>query len=228
MLQVRKIDLTTLLGQTIKWNKVANLGEFDFSQERKDLQFKCLKEEFDELLTAIRDDDDVEMLDALCDILFVGIYGFFLENEGKINLDSFIGTYDMIDTSENGIFKDGGALFGAFSQELPALFDAEEAIGRSLIYQALCQFAINVGLVLEIDLKGAYKNVVQSNFSKFPLTEDVKLGAELEWFNAVSKYDDVTVEEHDGRYIFRCDGGDGKIVKPRLFVEPELEEFIHG
>ena len=80
--------------------------------------------------------------------------------------------------------------------------------------------------MLDFDLKGAYENVVESNFSKYPLTEDIMIGAELEWFETLSKYDDVCVEEFDGHFIFRCDNGDGKIVKPRTFVEPNLEQFI--
>ena len=224
MLGLRKIDLTYLLGQTIKWNKVANLGEYDFTQERKDLQLKCLKEEVNEFVEAHRECDGVEMLDALCDILFVGIYGCFLEGNGKIDLTEFVFTYDMINTSDNELFEDKTSLLAELAKEFPTVFESDA--DRKEIYECVCKMVLATALVVDANVCKAYENVVESNFTKFPLTDDIILGKELEWFEKESKYDDVCVEESEGFYIFRCNGGEGKIVKPSVFVEPKLEKFI--
>jgi len=219
MLQMRKfesLDLTYLLRQTVEWNKISRLGKFDFSEEAKQLQAKCLQEEVNELRQAVKDQDGVEMLDALCDILFVSAYAAFLKEGGSLNYESLIFTYDDVVYEE----------LKTFNWE-DMLNQMDSAVEQELFYE-ICMVTLGMGLVFDVDFKAAYENVVESNFTKFPLTDDVMVGAELEWFNAESKYDDVCVEEFEGHFIFRCDGGDGKIVKPRLFVEPELEQFING
>lgn len=219
MLQMRdfeKLDLTYLLRETVRWNKVGRLGQFDFSEDAKSLQAECLQEEVNELRQAVKDKDGVEMLDALCDILFVAVYAYFLNNEGKIKYEDFVFTYDDVSYNE----------LKAFDWE-EMLNQLDKAVEGELFYD-ICMVTAGMGLVFDVDFKAAYENVVESNFTKFPLTDDVMIGAELEWFNAESKYDDVCVEEFEGHFIFRCDGGYGKIVKPRLFVEPELEKFING
>lgn len=233
MLTVRKMDLTHLLGQTIQWNKVACLGSFDFSQERKDLQYKCMIEEVKEYVEATATGNTVEMLDAICDMIFVGVYGYFLEEDGEINLSDFVMDYTKVDLRADGISNPitNGTIFQDLSGEFLKIFTDEEiasVLSRAEIYKLCVTALIGLGLVGNFDLKGAYENVVNSNFTKFPLTEDVQIAKELAWFENKSKYNDVCVEEFDGRFLFRCDGGEGKIVKPRAFCEPKLGGFIHG
>ena len=93
-------------------------------------------------------------------------------------------------------------------------------------YSGIALEAIKLGTVLDIDLEGAYDEVVRSNYSKFPLAHLTDIDAELKWFNEESKYDNVCYEEFMGRLIFRCNNGEGKIVKPRCFNEPILDGYI--
>lgn len=208
----RTPDLTNLLEQTIHWNEVGNLGKHNFTDQRMQLQIKCLDEELNELKEAIKADDPVEAVDALCDILFVAAYATYLENGGAVGWLDKANAYDTYSISIP--FK-----IENMTEDLVYLFEKGE-------YELMCATIMYVAPILNFDLYHAYENVVNSNFTKYPLTDDVMIGAEMEWFNTCSKYDDVCVEEYDGYFIFRCDGGYGKIVKPRTFVEPTLEQYI--
>jgi hypothetical protein len=84
----------------------------------------------------------------------------------------------------------------------------------------------NTSYLFDFDLKRAYEHVLICNFSKFPLIEDVRLEAELDWFATHSKYTDVVAKEIVGHFVFRQDNGKGKIVKPRCTKQPDLKQFI--
>ena len=84
------VDMTHLFEKTITWNEIGRLGKHNFSDEAKALQKECLKEEVNELRQAITTHDAVEMLDAMCDILFVAIYAEFLKEERAKNRRFFI------------------------------------------------------------------------------------------------------------------------------------------
>lgn len=224
-LKFRKTDHVDLLKETIKWNEVARLGTHNFSKKAKDLQMKCLVEELTELIEACDAEDHVEALDAMCDIIFVAIYGDFLSGGGDINYNIYECSYGQINTFEGHAEGNELRYLRDVAESLKDLAETGE-VGDDVYKYATSAFS-NIGLLFfDMDFKGAYEEVVRSNFTKFPSTADVMLGAEITWFDTTSKYDDVCVEEYDGRYIFRCDGGDGKIVKPRLFKEPELEQYL--
>ncbi len=203
----RDTDLVDLFIDTIEWNRIGSEnGELDLSDQKLELQHRCLLEEVQELRDAIDDRDKVEVVDALCDILFVASYGVFLLGQ----------------TDDNGIDHD--LVDNKF--ELEDLYKQLYWLCNDKKYFTMVQLIQRVSVLFDFNLKKSYKNVVESNYSKFPKVDDIDLHDELEWFNKESKYTDVVAVVVEGRYIFRCWDGDGKIVKPRCFKEPELAQYI--
>lgn len=216
-------DLVELFDQTIQWNKLANHGQFDFSQSRRDLQLDCLSEEILELISAKHEKDDVEILDALCDILFVSVYALFMK----------IATSEPIEESLSPNFYPDLTLDGLVS-ELTSAFRDED-------YFYICELILSYSLEYDFDFKDAYQEVVESNYSKFPTVFSFNPERELDWFENGSKYQNVVCttvkvmqpcQEIEGaqfnadRFVFRSNYGDGKVVKPRCFREPNLSQFI--
>ena len=203
-------DFTDLFNQTVEWNKVANGGEFDFSNQRKELQQKCLMEEVLELEEAIDNNDPVEAVDAICDILFVGFYAWVMCSNREPDV------YDI----SHGI----RLAFSDYSLE-DFLWHLKIAVEKKDYFEVV-KLILEAGIAFNFDLKGAYANVVESNFSKFPEMDSVVLHRELERFKNNARYSNVVAAVVHGRFVFRADYGEGKVVKPSCFIEPNLKQFI--
>jgi len=215
----RDLDFDNLIKLTIEWNRIGAGGQYDMSEQRKQLQHECLLEELQELEDAIAANDEVEIVDALCDILFVGIYAAFM-NE-RVFTDQYHYEQRLARVMCAGVFNPDQA------ESTPEYFveDIEHFIEADM-YWHLIELIISYSINFNFDLKKAYENVVMSNWTKYPLIEDVNLAAELEWFKTSSKYKDVVAQEVDGHYVFRCDNGNGKVVKWAGYKEPQLKQFI--
>lgn len=205
------LNLTDLLEETIEWNRVANEGEFIFTDLRQTLQHACLAEEIKELEDAIIANDPVEVVDAICDILFVGVYAWYMRT-ARI--------YDVSLLCKN---------IGCVSTEYTLtnlLVDLKIALDN-YHYLEICQLILSSSVMFDFSLKEAYREVVASNFTKFPLVDEIDVEDELNWFREYSKYQDVigTVINNE-RVVFRSNYGGGKVVKPRCFNEPKLFWFI--
>lgn len=84
----------------------------------------------------------------------------------------------------------------------------------------------------------AIKEVCRSNMTKIPTLEQVKelygygvtqdaLNAACEWIEGQGRYKNVKGRVIEGdRVIFRCDNGEGKVVKWFGYEEPRLEELL--
>jgi len=204
----RDLDFDNLIKLTSEWNRIGAGGQFDMSEQRKQLQHECLEEELQELNDAIAANDEVEVVDALCDILFVGIYA------ASINGYYFCNPCD---------FKANPKMA---KETLLAIYNKCRSLILINDYVNICLTIVSSAPYFNFDLKKAYENVVMSNWTKYPLIEDVNLADELEWFKTSSKYKDVVAQEVDGHYVFRCDNGNGKVVKWAGYKEPQLKQFI--
>lgn len=83
--------------------------------------------------------------------------------------------------------------------------------------------------LMNIDIIGAFKEVMRSNWSKFPIVEDIEdVVAECAWIENNRAQVGVTastVETDNGTfYVFK--NVSGKVVKPSTFTEPMLDTFI--
>lgn len=205
------LDLTDLFKETIEWNEIANGGEFLFTDTKQTLQHECLAEEIRELEEAIIANDPVEVVDAICDILFVGVYAWYMRTRS---------IYDVSFLCKN---------IGCVSTEYTLtnlIVDLNIALDN-YHYLEICHLILSSSVMFDFSLKEAYREVVSSNFTKFPLVDEIDIGDELNWFKEYSKYDDVisTVVKNK-RVVFRSHNGGGKVVKPRSFQEPQLSWFI--
>lgn len=216
----RDLDFSNLIKLTIEWNRIGAGGQFDMSPQLRELQHKCLLEELQELKDAIAANDDVEIVDALCDILFVGVYAAFMDL--NVERDEYTAGYvypEIFSTGDESVCTEEPLLY---------LVEVLENYINSRYYYALIAILATQSIFLKFDLNKAYENVVMSNWTKYPMIEDVVLSDELDYLNNHSKYagKNVVATEVDGHYVFRIDGGKGKIIKPSCFKEPQLEQFI--
>ena len=202
------------LKTTFKWNAVARSGELVADEPTMSLQHDCLLEELGELKYAFEQKDNVETLDAICDMLFVAAYASLLQSGNELSV-----VYNVLTHCESS---------GLERKPMQRFITRLEILVEGHKYQELCSELINFGVASGCDFFGAYREVTDSNWSKFPLACHTDLDMELDYFEEESKYNDVCVEEYNGYYIFRCDGGDGKVVKPSTFIEPDLEGFLVG
>ncbi len=151
------LNLTKLFEETIEWNHVANGGRCVFTDVHQTLQHCCLAEEITELEEAIFAEDPVEVVDAICDILFVGVYAWFMRTAGM---------YDV-----GNICKNIGCVSTNYTLET-LLFNLKAAL-RDYHYLEICQIILSSSVMFDFELKAAYREVVNSNFTKFPLISEV-------------------------------------------------------
>lgn len=216
----RDLDFSNLIKLTIEWNRVGAGGQFDMSPQLRELQHKCLLEELQELKDAIAANDDVEIVDALCDILFVGVYATFMDLNSDHDECRFGYIYpEILLDGDECIYRDL-VLMNLFN-------DLEDLVNKRCYYATIVKL-VQQSIFLKFDLKKAYENVVMSNWTKYPMIEDVVIADELDYLNNHSKYagKNVVAIEVDGHYVFRIDGGKGKIIKYSGYKEPQLEQFI--
>lgn len=200
------LNLTDHFHKTIDWNRVANGGRFAFTDGMKDLQHACLREEVEELKDAIEANNPIEVVDAICDILFVSCFAWYMRSGGQVNVGCLANDIGVV--SQDYTLQD--------------LYEEVQAALNSYDYRKICSLIISNSLLFDFNLRGAYEEVVSSNFSKFPLVEDINVEEELIWFREHSKYEHVIASYVKNRVVFRSHYGGGKVVKPRCFKEPEL------
>ena len=87
----------------------------------------------------------------------------------------------------------------------------------------------NIGYSSGLNIELAFKEVMESNWSKFPLVDNVNPLDEVKYIENQGRYTNVRFERNidlngNERYIFK--DGNGKVVKPSTFKEPKLANFI--
>jgi vacuolar-type H+-ATPase subunit D/Vma8 len=83
----------------------------------------------------------------------------------------------------------------------------------------------------KVDMHVVVDAVMESNWSKFPIASEVKdIDAMCEWIEEVRKRENVgySFAEVAGvqRVTFRDNFGEGKIMKPSTFVEPNIAALL--
>ena len=206
------LDLTEEFKQTISWNRTASGGLWEFTDKKQLLQHACLVEEIKELEMAIKAEDPVEVVDAICDILFVGVYAWYMRTGNLFGVDIISENIGCVSTNYN---------LKKLHKEL------KEAL-ENYHYLEICQLILSSSVMFDFSLKEAYREVVASNFTKFPLVNEIDAEDELNWFRENSKYENVICTKVGDRYVYRSNYGGGKVVKPRCFKEPNIGWYIRG
>lgn len=203
-----KTDLADLFEKTIKWNKIANYGAFDFSQSRRDLQHTYLMGEISTLFEVVYLDDEGETLKAICDVLFTSVYALYLDTA----------TSEPLENSLTPCFYPDLTLY-SLACEVEEAFDDFD-------YFYICELILSYSLTYDFDFKDAYAEVVKSNYSKFPVISEAECQMELRLFLGNEKYQNVLCTLVEGGYcVFRSSYGSGKVFNPQSFCQPNLKRF---
>lgn len=175
----------------VEWNRIANGGTNDVSEQALILQRKWCEEEWNEFIEATHSGNVKSILKEYSDCIVVFSYHNYLMKE--------LGVEDFINEAVNALFV--------------CLLDMPDYTF--------------VGKGDEI-FNNAFNAVMESNYSKFPLIEEID-SPEQECKDieerSNGRYTGVTfktVEDNEGnkRYVFK--DSNGKIVKPKTYKEPVL------
>lgn len=218
--------------EVIKWNAIAlNVKDdsFDtvkdfFTQDKFELQIKLVFEELKEYRDAFEQKDHVEMLDALGDIFVVSgylTYMFFGGNAINEILKGGIG-----DTISNDPYESYMRAREHFST------------GEQLACLAASIFKSSRDSLIKTTYEGkaVLTEVLASNASKFgnieqlaeshglsPEDKEAVLKAELAWLEENRKdYSGFTYVYNDLYNMYVFFDGNGKIMKPSIFVKPDV------
>lgn len=232
---IRPTNLYPLAERVIQWNFIANNECFNNEDVNRAKQWELIEEEANELFTAARENDAVELLDAVCDLFVVSSYGCFLHNlkEKGGNLRD----------AKNALVTNSTA-----KESRVSLFDLESIIYESKSVYRVYRWTVNALYSLSANTIEAFNEVMDSNDSKFPTKADFHAEAvaighgtntdkhfELE----CQRIEDLSAGRYKGvsyklindpikpgffRVVFRDDTG--KIMKPCTFRSPQLGKYI--
>lgn len=223
--ELARAMLHSLAKEVYEWNVIAGNAPSPYVEERQRQvynQEKYLIEEIEELFDAAAKNDVVEQIDALCDIMYVGVYLRILR-----------GTPLFVETGA----KEVDALFGAPYSDSEItnrkLYTSSTPRNACLRYPYIEQSALNLISTFGIEIAvSSVSEVVESNKSKFIHDPENTVNADdaaalLD--SAAAKYTEeakpavVRVGEY---LIVRADKGRGKILKTDCYFAPNLTKIL--
>lgn len=196
----------------IDWNAIT--GNSVLNENLRKVYTNLVDEETEETLTGLRDKDQVEFIDGVIDSLVVGSYLYALKN--KADFTSYakrdltnVELSEAIDVVEK--IKLNGTIFENIDKILSVYEDVFYTIKDS------------------VNVFGAFQEVLNSNWSKFPDTNLVSPEEEVSYIENQGRYKGVVfsiveTSTNSKKYVFRDENG--KILKPSTFKEPQLAQFI--
>lgn len=220
---VKPTNYLKYVQHVIQWNSIATGGVHDHSPSNIERQVSFVKEEFQEMMEALANDDKVEYVDALADLVVTVGYWLYLKEPETITKNCTLNSFNF---GANHI----KALELAITNDEPYVALQEV---MSLFYQAEC-------LVDKIIWE-----VLDSNDSKYPALHKCLRSGEMVIYEGdcdferswtpermckiietkyAGRYTGITYQVYDGKVIFKDDKG--KIVKPLTFKNPKLKDFV--
>lgn len=206
------------------------------------LRIDLITEEISELKVAIKNDDLVEIVDALADILYV-VYGAFATFGISINE-----SLSNSDSDEYYEARHGGATLPDILSAFQALSQMEVAIGE-ISYDTLFkqpssmtekQFFGNIchslntivykvyrlAMLMNVPLIACFNEVHGSNMSKVLRTEeDAHASIALRILEGKADYDGAYVIENTGKFLIKR-ASDNKVLKGADYYEPDLQKYL--
>lgn len=183
------------------------------SEERHELRMRLIHEEWIETLKAIRDDDKEQILDGLCDLMYVvtgyaveaGIFitNFYVENQNPALL-TVIGK-EMSDLVI--------AYYGSFSM-------LNISLSLNLMSDYILSFASYLGF---FDFEKAFAEVHRSNMAKLWTDEEIESSL-ANPNHKMAGYNFSLVQQEPNRYAVTRQ--DGKVMKPPTWTPPNLKQFL--
>lgn len=202
------MNLIYLYQDVVSWNNF--VGNVLNKEGLKELYIDLVKEETTEIFDSIKTNDAVEFLDGVCDTLVVGSFLLAVKNQKD--------------------FKDYDLSFKEVNIE-PSINYLKDLINEDVFknIEKVLSLVENIGYSSGLNIELAFKEVMESNWSKFPLVDNVNPLNEVKYIEDQGRYTNVRFERNvdlngNERYIFK--DGNGKVVKPSTFKEPKLANFI--
>lgn len=245
-------QFSQVLFEVVTWNANAGTQPSNTLPERNlqlHNQLKLVIEELKELQTAVNEENEVEIIDAICDINVVASYGAFLASvpieyddlESVINNTNIADVVsfdhsDVVDDLSAEHIKASHALMiddlEAYNNEcIDCLYDGENAsemrdclaiVGQALYAVALKRYGKDV-------IDAAMRAVLDTNNAKFLEIDEAneKLERTIEAYKG--RYSDIVVCETPlGKACYRCDNGKGKILKPFDWTAPDIQSILNN
>lgn len=233
---IRSRDFYEQAVRVVKWNEMARGKEHDYSNKAKENQFKLIREECEELFTAAKENDRIEMLDAICDMFVVSSYGVFLSQNAVMGYDTALRRMSFREPQK--------------ADSSLSLLELEAYLYTDKNVSAIYQWSVKALCVFDANTRGGLLEVLDSNDSKFPRLVDLIDAQRAAGIVVDGSKDPIKVEaerlnkEHDGRYwgIYGTQIGVGenseldgrvvfrdinnKIMKPLTFRPANLSSFV--
>lgn len=224
-------DFNAQLESVIKWNAVGNNFQQRFTIEDITRQSGYAEEELYEAVSGIASNDLQETLDGVADTFVTVGYKSFMITGNRIHTDDGTGVNSFIpaDSSRSyakwAIISDINCLIGL---NLNSPSSDEAAVSMDILFDVVS----NVQTAFNVDMVEVIREVMDSNWSKFPIynpsADDYE--AECRWIEQYRKKENVAFKVvntgDEVRVVFRDDNGAGKICKPQTFKEPDLTRFL--
>lgn len=221
---MRPDNLLTYGQRVVEWNNVAARAKGSTTPLEKQMGF--IKEEFDELITASKENDQVEIVDAACDLFVVSSYALAIK--ASINSTSW----------RNTLLYSKGERFDI--GEMMSLLYGYNPESES-VRQKILEMVIGLCYSLDTNLRYNMLQVLDSNDSKYPYASQIESHHPGTTLEEALRRECVAIEKRsEGRYkdIYAKQVQDlatpdvsprivffdsnGKIMKPCTFVEPKI------
>jgi hypothetical protein len=221
-------DFNAQIQDVIDWNAVARNNTHTFTEQDLANQTAYVHEEVMETIAGLANKDLKETLDGIADTFVTLSYKYFLmrqEFNADFNVEDLLGEDISNDPrmqqdymvslastiSSNNLFANG-------------LHDIEFTLSLLYLLMHTAQELYKVNMHDVVDA------VMVSNWSKFPPLQGINPTAMCEWIEEVRKRENVNFRTTEvagvKRVTFRDNFGEGKIMKPSTFVEPDLSALL--
>jgi len=222
-MKLDSIVLTHHADEVVQWNKAAGkLPEHpDYIQIMQ--QFLLVLEEADETAHAFEQEDQVEVLDGVCDVFVVASYALHLA--AGATLSSWFETEEFTNFTDVECVAELKRLRKTWVDASSSSDKPSVNMITALSLVAL-RSALRLSETLDGDFIGALKAVNENNASKFPTSPDIV-------DKTVDLYEEQKVEVnavetfYNGKpcYVIKR-ASDGKIMKPYGFVSVDLKPYV--
>lgn len=211
--------LDEFYNDVIKWATVVAPEGFWGTKEHLEVHLGICKEEcITELSGAIEEGCDSNLADALADsfVVMVQLYELTRKIHQSVVFDPEVYTPNTF------------------------LSDAIECLEGENYHLTLNTLSTLVATIeaSKLPMEKVLREVLLSNWSKLPTTAEVQLEYDKDITIALQKaskwiednndkgYTDIVGKVIDGRCVFRCNGGKGKVVKPFSYFEPDIKGIL--
>lgn len=218
----------TQIQNVIDWNAVARNMTHTFTEKDLEGQTSYVHEEAKEFIAGVATGNTVEIMDGAADIFVTLAYKYFLKR-GEFNGD-FVPENLVCEELVDQKMREDYLIF-AGSNILTNNLYAEDARDVTFTMELLYMVLNTIEEWYGVDMHAIIDEVMRSNWSKFPIYQEgfdyVGTCRVIELARQRQNVQHALVEVGGvTRVAFRDNFGQGKIMKPTSFVEPNIASLL--